>query len=275
MNPLNVLIVENEILIAKHLSKYLVDQMYNISGVARTGEEALNLVEKENPDVIIMDIDLDGQLDGIQTATLIHEKLIIPIIYLTHIQDNKTFERASNTLPGTYLTKPFKNLDVKNAIEMSIKSLRLLTQNKSKDLNLSIELNIPEGNKVLEEVYSLKDRIFIRNKYGTFSRLDLDDIVYINTDDHSLIIQTLEGEKRINFVFSNFLESIKEYPIFRIHKQTAVNANYVYNLSKKEVNLEYIDSNKELVKKTFHISKAYKEEVLNNFRVVITKKQTT
>ena len=123
MNAIKILIVEDELIISKQLSIYLKQRNYDVIGIPRSGEQALEIVENENPDIVLMDIDLDGELDGIETAAKIHETLIIPIIYLTKFNDNRTLDRVKDTLPATYLTKPYKNHDVRNAIEMAISSL--------------------------------------------------------------------------------------------------------------------------------------------------------
>lgn len=271
MNSLKVLIVENEILIARQLSKYLEKQKYQVTGIARTGEQALELAKHENPDIILMDIDLDGDMDGIQTAAIVHKTLIIPIIYLTNLKDEQTFERASETLPATYLTKPFKNLDVRNAIEMSIKSLSLLSHDKAKDVNISVELNLKGQKNDQAELYTLKDRLFIKNEDGAYERVMLDEIIYIQTDDHFITLYTQYGERKIKYNLNQFIAFIKNYPIFRINKQTAVNANYVLSIKKQEALLEYTDISNKMIQKSFPIGLAYQNEVIDNFRVVMTK----
>lgn len=271
MNKPKILIVENEILIAKQLSSYLEKQQYQVSGKARTGEEALELAKQESPDIILMDIDLDGELDGIQTAAIIHKTLIIPIVYLTSIRDKQTFERASETLPATFLTKPFKNLDVRNAIEMSIKSLSLLSHNKAKDVNLSVEIKLKNQEQNINELFVLKDRIFVKTKKGDFDRLLFSDIISIQTADHYLHILTPNGVIKTNYNFSSFLEMLKDYPIFRIHRGVAVNANYVYKLTRTEVFLEYpLSEEASKNQLSFPISDSYRDEALGSFRVLLS-----
>ena len=270
MNKPKILIVENEILIAKQLANYLEKQKYQVSGKARTGERALELAKQESPDIILMDIDLDGELDGIQTAAIIHETLIIPIIYLTSIRDKQTFERASETLPATFLTKPFKNLDVRNAIEMSIKSLSLLSHDKAKDVNLSLEIKLKKQEQNNSELYALKDRIFLKNQEGDFDLLLLRDIISIQKINRQLHIQTLNGMLISNYSFTSIFEMLKGYPIFQIHRGIAVNANFVYKMSRTDVYLEYPSSEEAIkIQQSFPISNSYRNEALNSFRVVL------
>lgn len=272
MNPLKILIVENEILIAKQLSNYLKKQKYEIAGISRTGEQALELAKYENPDVILMDIDLDGEMDGIQAAASIHQSLIIPIVYLSQIVDSQTLKRASATYPATYLTKPYKNLDVRNAIEMAISSLSLLTNKHKKDVNISLDVNLKMPQKLYNVLHSIQDKIFIKKDNGSFDRLKFDEIVYIRTDDHTLIIETIFGEMKTNYTLAQFLEFFQAYPIFRIHKQYAINSNYVCSISKTELKLEYTNGFAEVIQQTFKIGPSYQKEVLKNFTFLTPKK---
>ena len=275
MNTPKILIVEDDVIISKQLSNYLQKRHYQITGQVTNGEDALELIKEDSPDIILMDIELDGKLDGVETAAIIQETLIIPIIYLTNYNDSRTFNRAKGTLPATYLTKPYKNHDVKNAIEMAISSLSLLTQDKKNDVNLSLEITLKNEDKAKDELFILKDRIFIRNNNNDFNKLEFDHIIYIKSDNHSLDIHTLYGVHKINYSFNRFLELFNDYPIFRIHRQFAVNANYVTYIRHKDLKLEYIDKTKnpgETKQITLAISQRYKESTFSSFRVTNVKK---
>jgi len=274
MNAVKILIVENELIIAKQLAKYLEKRKYQIIGISRSGEQALELIEEENPDIVLMDIDLDGNLDGVETTNIIHETLIIPIIYLTKYSDQRTLNRVKDTLPATYLTKPFKNHDVKNAIEMAISSLSQLTHHKSNDVNVTLEIQLNHEDKQSDQVFHLKDRIFVKNKSGDFDRLLLENIVYMESDNHTTLIHTPNGTIMVKALLKYFLEILKDYPIIRIHHQFAVNANYVYNISRKEIKLEFIDKTQtpeKLAQIELPISTTYKNKSFNDFRVVLPK----
>jgi DNA-binding response OmpR family regulator len=259
MDYLSILIVEDELLTANLLSDYLKKQNYNIIGIVQSGEAAIDLIKFKIPDIILMDINLDGKLDGIETTALIHKEHHIPVIYLSQFQDDKTLKRATNTIPAIYLTKPFKNIDVRNAIELLIKNVEQYSKPKLQTGSNTTYIS----NK---EIYPLNNKIFIKNNYGTFSSLNLDDVVYIKTNDHQLILHTISGERKAYYVFTRFLEFINFYPVFRIHKGIAINANYVIQYSKNEVIVEYIDSNGNTIVKTLPIGNSFKENTINNFR---------
>lgn len=93
---------------------------YNIVGIASSGEDAIKKCGKINPDLVLMNINLKGDIDGIETAQQIRNVYNIPFIYITGYFDNKSMERAATTLPRGYLTKPFEDTEIQNAIEMAI-----------------------------------------------------------------------------------------------------------------------------------------------------------
>jgi PAS domain S-box-containing protein len=104
-NKIKILIVEDQLVIAANLKILLKHRNYDISGIAKTGEEALNLIELDKPDIIIMDISLPGIMDGIDAANFIKDKWNIPVIYLTARTDEETFLRAKESMASAYFTK--------------------------------------------------------------------------------------------------------------------------------------------------------------------------
>ena len=95
----NILIVEDEIIVAKNIEKKLTVLGYNVLGNAATGAEAVNMVRTKKPDLVLMDIKLKGEMDGIETANLINKSRRLPLIYLTSYPDDETFQRAKATEP--------------------------------------------------------------------------------------------------------------------------------------------------------------------------------
>ncbi len=114
----NILIVEDELLIAKNLARKLKKFGYNIKGIVSSGKDALAKVNLTKPDLILMDIALKGDLDGIETAAQIRAIDEIPVIYLTAYADEETLERAAQTGSYGYLLKPFKEKELHATIKM-------------------------------------------------------------------------------------------------------------------------------------------------------------
>ncbi|TAG94664.1 MAG: hybrid sensor histidine kinase/response regulator [Oscillatoriales cyanobacterium] len=118
---INILIVEDEILIAKNLSHKLEKLGYQIVGTVCSGADAIQRAREMKPDLILMDIVIKGEIDGIETAAIINQELDIPIIYTTAYADDETLQRAENTDSYGYLLKPFKERELNATIKIALR----------------------------------------------------------------------------------------------------------------------------------------------------------
>jgi len=114
-----VLIVEDEAVVARDLQRSLADMGYDVVGCASTSSEALAAVADRNPDVVLMDIRIKGQPDGIETAALVRARFHVPVIFLTAYADEETVARAAHSEPYGYIVKPFTSREVRSAIEIA------------------------------------------------------------------------------------------------------------------------------------------------------------
>lgn len=111
MTPADILVVEDEGITAKDIKNSLEKAEYNVLAIVTTGEDAVKFSEEKKPDLVIMDIKLEGKLDGIDAAHIIESKFGIPIIYLTSYSDKNTIERVKSTHPAAFIVKePFEFL---------------------------------------------------------------------------------------------------------------------------------------------------------------------
>ncbi len=115
-----VLVVEDESIIAKDIELSLKGLGYRVCGSADTGPDALEKAERTKPDVVLMDIRLRGDMDGIEAARLIHERLHVPVVFLTAYADEPTLRRAEAALPFGYVLKPFEERDLHVALVMAL-----------------------------------------------------------------------------------------------------------------------------------------------------------
>ncbi len=117
---IKILVVEDDKPSGLILQKLLLKSGYTVSAIVDTGEEAIKIIEKSRPDLILMDIALAGEIDGIETAEKIYNKHQIPFIYITSSTDELTFDRAKKSLPQSYIVKPFNGHSLKTAIDMAL-----------------------------------------------------------------------------------------------------------------------------------------------------------
>ncbi len=115
-----ILIVEDETLVARHIQNMVGGLGYEVVGVTATGEEAVTLAQKTRPGLVLMDIMLRGQMDGIAAAREIWQTIGVPVVYLTAYADESTLHRAKLTQPFGYLLKPFEERELYTAIEMAL-----------------------------------------------------------------------------------------------------------------------------------------------------------
>ena len=120
MSRASILVVEDELIIAKAIEKRLVTLGYSVVGVVKSGEEGLQKADIHRPDVVLMDINLGAGIDGIATADRLRTEFDIPVIFLTAHSDQSTLERAKLSKPFGYILKPFDDKDLQTAVEMAV-----------------------------------------------------------------------------------------------------------------------------------------------------------
>jgi len=115
-----ILVVEDEVVIALRLQKRLSSMGFDITGVAYSGEEAVEKAKSLRPDLILMDIMLQGKLDGIVAAKIINAELDIPVVFLTAFSEDNIIEGAKHAEPYGFILKPFQDGEIKAAIEIAL-----------------------------------------------------------------------------------------------------------------------------------------------------------
>ena len=120
MENSNILIVEDEYIVAEDIKDTLESGGYSVVGISETGEEAIRETAKHYPDMVLMDLNLKGEFDGIETAKKIKTLTDIPVIYVTAYTDRKTLERAKTTEPYGYIVKPYNDREIITTVEMAL-----------------------------------------------------------------------------------------------------------------------------------------------------------
>jgi CRP-like cAMP-binding protein/CheY-like chemotaxis protein len=153
-----ILVVEDELFIADELKASLQDLGYTVFGPCNNGKDALDIVKTSSPDLVLMDIEIEGEIDGIQTAEKIRENFDTPIVFLTAYADDKTLDRASVTQPYGYILKPASDLELRTAIELALrkkaqkKKLREESPSKS---SLDLSDYTENSNSATNELYDV------------------------------------------------------------------------------------------------------------------------
>jgi CheY-like chemotaxis protein len=120
MTEERILIVEDEHIVAMGIKRMLKNMGYTLAGIASSGEEAINKAESTLPDLVLMDIMLKGEMNGIEAAKEIKSRFGIPVVYLTACSENKIVERAWKTGHSGYVVKPFDEKDLQKSINVAL-----------------------------------------------------------------------------------------------------------------------------------------------------------
>ena len=119
LEPRKILVVEDERIIARDICKTLEDMGYTVCGSARSSTEALEQAAAERPHLVLMDVRIDGELDGIELSTELKRLYQVPVVFLTGNTDEVTLQRAFRAEPDGYLSKPFSRATLRTAMEVA------------------------------------------------------------------------------------------------------------------------------------------------------------
>ncbi|MDD1693741.1 MAG: response regulator, partial [Methanoregula sp.] len=133
MNGPAIFIVEDEAIVASDIRETLISLGYRAAGIAKSGELALEKIKAAQPDLVLMDIHLAGEMDGVDTAGKVHVLYDIPVIYLTAYADKILLERAKVTEPYGYVVKPYDERELHSVIEMALYKHRIEREIKKRD----------------------------------------------------------------------------------------------------------------------------------------------
>lgn len=225
MKRKNILIVEDEPIIAADLQDRLIDLGYNVMANVDSGEEALLKVRGQAPDLILMDIHLAGALDGVETALRLRKTTNAPLIFLTSNSDETTFRRARQARPQAFISKPYRGRDLAHAIELAIGR----ASSSSPAPAPQVQKDIPQATQ---------DRLFIKVKERLI-RLMFTDILYLEADDYYCKVYTKDKD----YLATKTLKKISaqlppDAPFFRCHRSYVVNLNRITEIGELYVFLD-------------------------------------
>jgi DNA-binding LytR/AlgR family response regulator len=240
---MKILVVEDDFIIAEDIAQILQNAGYTITGMLARGEEVMDAIETQEPDLILLDITLAGKKSGIEVGEEIHKKYkTIPFIYLTSYTDQNTVQKAKHTFPAAYITKPFNERDLEIAIDLAIFNF---TQNKNSQGESS------------QEPLLLKDCIFVK-KDNRFEKIELSQVLLVEASGHYLIFYTKDQKQfAIGGSLKSFLEKIQQDFFVQVHRSFIVN---IENISGFDEEFVYID------KKKIPIGKTFRKDFVEKFR---------
>lgn len=209
-SPARILIVEDEMIIAANLSLQLTNLGYEVCGIIPRGEEALLHIRENPPDIILMDIQLKGEMDGIEVIRSMQREVNIAVIYLTANADDAHFSRAKETHPYAFISKPFKKLDLQRAIELTI--------SQSESSNQLEKPQVVDG----QSSYVLNEYLFVRNN-NKLVKVDIKEIRYIEAERNYCRIYANDKEYLLVMTLKEMDEKLPQNHFIRVHRSFIVN----------------------------------------------------
>ena len=227
MKKTSVLIVEDEVIIAKDLSLTLNKLGYDVAGHCISGEDALMLVEAKNPDIILMDIMLKGAMTGIDTAKEIRSKYNVPVVFITAYSDEDTISRANSSAPFGYIVKPFKANDLRATIETALN-------------RFNEEQSLKKENQMLYRLAnsdSKTDILFIKTD-SKLTKIRTKDILYIEALKDYVNIFTVDNKFVVRSTMKGIQDKLPADRFARVHRSYIVAVDKVSSIDHTKVILE-------------------------------------
>ncbi len=250
MEKVKILVVEDELIIAESLKIMLEGMGYDVPAIFTSGTETLEAFRPGFADIIIMDIHLADNTNGIDTSIELRKVSTAPIIYITDNKDEYLRKKAiyeTNTVQ--YITKPFTRLDISIAIDLAIKAIK------------GHELQLQKANK---STYVINECIFVKDG-SAFKKILVTDILYLKADGSYCNLIFRNGSKgEDSILFSENLSFLEEKLSFakmlvRIHRSYIININSVKRIQENRL---WVDDTE------IPIGKTYRNDVRDRFRFV-------
>ena len=225
-----VLIVEDELIIAEHISRILKSAGYRKSNYVTNADDAIAFLQQNSVDIVLTDIMIEGHKNGIDLGARIHSDFSIPFIYITSHSSRELVDNLMKTRPNAYLLKPFKKEDLIVAIELALFN--------SKASESEQTLQIKDGH--------------------AYAQIPFDDILWIEAEGNYSVIHSKSSKRRlIRSAITELFNQLPEETFIRIHRSYIVNKKMITSYTSSYV---VVAGNKLTVGRTF------KDQIMDNKR---------
>ena len=240
---ISVLLVEDDLLIGAHIADILKKQGYDVVDNLIKGEDVPGFIATNQVDVILMDINLAGQLDGIEAAKIVNQTSKIPVVFLTSNVDDASFQKAKEAFPIGFIGKPFK-------AEELLRTLELIFN----------QADFGDGDSESQEAPQefLKDRIFVRDK-DKMVKLNLNDILYVEAGRNYCQVFTKLKTYTLSIPLIKFAKKLESNIFLRIHRSFLINVDAVEAL---DDHFATINGN------PIPLGKTYKQELMARLKLI-------
>lgn len=241
MTPLKIAIVEDDLIIAASLVELLEESGYRVAEPATRYSEAIQLLEQEEPDLLLLDINLPGRLDGVDVARTARDNFGLPFIFLTANTDFETISRARELRPAAFLAKPVTRAQLYATIETAIHAV----QHEAKPVAS------PGGGWQRESVFVKEG--------ASFRRVDFSELRYAESVENYVRLSLAGGERvLLRMTLGDFIDSLDPSAFQRVHRGYVVALQHI-----SEVQPAALRLGADLVP----LSKTYRDELLQRLGI--------
>ncbi len=214
---------------------------YEVPKIAANYTQALEMTEREKPDILLIDIVLGGHKDGIDLAWKIKKDFGIPFIFLTANSDAATVERAKKVEAQAFLVKPFQKAELYTTIEICLHNYAQLQKKQEQQ----------DGN------YLINDSLFIKQG-NYFHKINIDDILYLETENIYLTVHTKDAKLLVRSTLQDYIDLIGVKHFVKVHRSYGINTRHI-----QKINSEFLVINNVEIP----IARAFRGDLLANLKL--------
>lgn len=217
-----ILIVEDEPLIAEDISETLQEAGYGVSGIAHNANDAIKILKSSTPSLVMLDIKIDGPIDGLMLARIIKDDFNLPFIFLTSFTDSDTVDKVKELNPYGFIVKPFDERELTSNVEIAIHRFK-------------------QDSKNLAQVEENDDNesFFLKNQKA-LHKISLNDILYAQAVDNYTMIYTDKSKFLVPQTLKSVEEKLDSNRFVRTHRSYSVNFKYIDIITSNYANIKGI-----------------------------------
>lgn len=242
MSQYKVLIVEDDPMISESLSDIIQVLGHEVVGIADNAVKAIELCSEKEPQIALLDIQIGGDIDGVDLAEMINDEFDIPFIFTTAFADNNTITRARERGPFGYLVKPYGVKDLNAAIEVAMGAFQRLKKAEKKG----------GGGQIIDRNIFLKvDSKLVRVK--------IDDILYIEAKGDYALFKTKQKGYIVHGTMKKFQQRLEDFNFQKVHRSFIVNLDKIVDIEESNLLIE---------DKVIPVSRANKEALMQRLNLM-------
>ncbi len=238
MEEISVVVIEDEKLLAKSLKLSLIEKGYEVKAVVDNAKDGLKTILAEKPDIVLLDIQLKGNEDGIWLASQLKDKYDAPYIFMTSFNDKETINQAVKTFPYGYMIKPVDEAELDANISLALERFQQEKQNRN------------------EPQFIINDAVFLKDEHF-FIKLKFNEILFVQASGNYIEIMEENKKHVVKTTLKSFLSSVPSDQFLQCHRSYVVNLEKIDKIGSRSLFINNIE---------IPMVKENREELLNRLQ---------